>query len=158
MNNQIKKLLFPIHTLANFEILQYADLIGLAIDCLPKDKVPKSIPINTGIIVNLNDAGQSGSHWVCAVNKNGKCLYYDSFGIEHIPVQLKRTLVNSVGKNNIFMSDGQNQHLISILCGYYCLKVCKSILMDGMSFEKCLNQFTDNPSAKNADIADNLYI
>jgi len=158
MNNQIKKILFPIHTLSNFEILQYADLIGLPIDCLPKDKVPKTIPNNSGIIVNLNDAGQQGSHWVCAVNKNHKCLYYDSFGIEHIPVQLKKTLVKSVGKDNVFMSDGQNQHLISILCGYYCLKVCKSILLDGISFEECLNQFSDNPSAKNADIADNLYV
>jgi len=47
--------------------------------------VPKSIPDNTAIIVNLNDAGEKGSHWICAVRKNNKCLYYDSFGVIHMP-------------------------------------------------------------------------
>jgi hypothetical protein len=120
--------------------------------------VPKIIPDNTAIIVNLNDAHQKGSHWVCAVRKNNKCLYYDSFGIIHMPKQVEKCLLNSVGADNIFVSNGQNQYLVSFLCGYYCLKICKSVLLDGMDFKQATDQFTDNPSMKNCDIADDLFI
>ena len=151
-------MLFPTHVLSNIEILDYANLIGLPIDCVAKNQVPKSIPKNTGLIVNLQDIGQSGSHWVCAIRQNQKCLYYDSFGIEYIPKQLQKCLINSVGRENIYLSDGQNQFITSILCGYYTLKLCKSTLLDGMNFKQALSQFSDNPSMKNADIADNLFI
>lgn len=120
--------------------------------------VPKSIPNNTGIIVNLNDLGQSGSHWVCAVRKNNKCLYYDSFGVIHMPKEIEKCLLNSVKKNNIYVSNGQNQYLVSIMCGFYCIKVCKSILLDNMDFKSAVEQFSDNPSMNNRDIADDLFI
>jgi len=138
--------------------MDYAKLVGLPIDCMAKDMVPKSIPNNTGLIVNLNDADESGSHWVCCVRKHNKALYYDSYGVIHIPKQLEKCLIKSVGKNNIFVSDGQNQHLISIMCGYYCLKICKSVLLDGKDFKSAVEQFSDEPSMKNRDIADNLFI
>jgi len=150
--------LFPIHTLSNFDILEYAKLVGLNIDCIPKDMTPKTIPDNTGIIVNLNDLGEKGSHWVCAIRKNNKCLYYDSFGIIHPPKEVEKCLLNSVGEDNIFVSNGQNQYLVSILCGFYCLFVCKSILLDGMDFKTAVGLFSDEPSMKNRDIADNLFI
>jgi len=150
--------LFPIHTLSNFDILEYAKLVNLPIDCIPKNMVPKSIPDNTGIIVNLNDLGEKGSHWVCAIRKNNKCLYYDSFGVIHIPTELEKCLLNSVGGNNMYVSNGQNQYLVSIMCGYYCIKLCKSILLDGMDFKSAVEQFSDEPSMKNRDIADNLFI
>jgi len=144
--------------LSNFDILEYAKLVGLPIDCIPKNVVPKTIPDNTGIIVNLNDLGERGSHWVCAIRKNNKCLYYDSFGVIHIPTELEKCLLNSVGGNNMYVSNGQNQYLVSIMCGYYCIKLCKSILLDGMDFKTAVEQFSDEPSMKNRDIADNLFI
>ena len=118
-------MLFPTHTLSNFEILQYANMIGLPIDCIAKNQVPKSIKNNSGLIVNLQDIGQSGSHWVCAIRKNNKCLYYDSFGIEFMPKQLEKCLIKSVGRENIYLSDSQNQYITSVLCGYYTLKLCQ---------------------------------
>ena len=130
----------------------------MPIDCLAKNVVPKSIPDNTGIIVNLNDLGEKGSHWVCAVRKNNKCLYYDSFGVIHMPKEVEKCLLNSVSENNIFVSNGQNQYLVSIMCGYYCIKMCKSILLDGMDFKSAVEQFSDNPSMKNRDVADDLFI
>jgi len=151
-------LLFPTHVLSNIEILEYANLIGLPIDCVAKNQVPKTIPKNTGLIVNLQDIGESGSHWVCSIRKNQKCLYYDSFGIDYIPKQLQNCLINSVGRENIYLNDSNHQFITSILCGYYTLKLCKSILRDGMTFKQATEQFTDNPSMKNADIADNLFI
>lgn len=130
----------------------------MPIDCLPKDMVPKTIPNNTGIIVNLNNLGQSGSHWVCIVRKNNKCLYYDPFGIIHMPKEIEKCVLNSVNSKNVFISNGQNQHLVSIKCGYYCLFVCKSILVDNKSFKKTLKEFSDIPNEKNEDRSDDLFI
>jgi len=120
--------------------------------------VPKNIPDNTGIIVNLNDAGEKGSHWICAVRKNNKCLYYDPYGVIYMPKEVEKCLLKSVGENNMYVSNGQNQYLVSIMCGYYCLKICKSVLLDGMDFKQTIKQFSDEPSMKNRDIADNLFI
>jgi len=138
--------------------MDYSKLVGLPINCMAKDMVPKHIENNTGLIVNLNDLGEKGSHWVCCVRKNDKCLYYDSYGVTHIPKQLEKCLVKSVGKKNIYVSNGQNQYLLSIMCGYYCLKICKSVLLDNMDFKSAIEQFSDNPSMQNRDIADNLFI
>jgi len=154
----IKNLIFPIHSLTNFEILDYSKLVRLPIDCVAKNMTPKTIKNNTGLIVNLNDLGEKGSHWVCAVRKNNQCLYYDPYGVIHMPTQLEKCLLKSVGEDNIFVSDGQNQYLVSIMCGYYCLKICKSILLDNMNFSQAIKQFSDNPSMKNRDIADDLFI
>jgi hypothetical protein len=75
-----------------------------------------------------------------------------------MPKQLEKCLLNSVGENNMYVSNGQNQYLVSIMCGYYCIKMCKSILLDGMDFKTAVEQFSDEPNEKNRDIADNLFI
>lgn len=75
-----------------------------------------------------------------------------------MPKQLEKCLLNSVGENNMYVSNGQNQYLVSIMCGYYCLKMCKSILLDGMDFKTAVEQFSDEPNENNRDIADNLFI
>jgi len=154
----IKQILFPIHTLSNHDILRYANLIRMPLDCVAKDNMPMRLKNNTAIVVNLQNSYERGSHWVCAVNKNNKCLYYDSFGIEFMPKNIEKCLINSVGRENVFISNEHNQKLLSILCGYFCLWICKSVLLDGMSFEGALDKLTDTPSNKNDDTADNLYI
>ena len=75
-----------------------------------------------------------------------------------MPKEVEKCLLNSVGENNMYVSNGQNQYLVSIMCGYYCIKVCKSILLDGMDFKSAVEQFSDEPSMKNRDVADNLFV
>ena len=148
----------PLKVLTNRDIMDYANLISLNIDCLPKDYLPDILENQSGIIMNLNNYGQAGSHWVCCCRMDDSILYYDPFGIIHMPKECEKMILNSVPKTGIYVSNGQNQYMTSTLCGYYCLKICKSILNDGMNFKEAIKQFDDTPSLKNMDIADNLFL
>ena len=43
--------------------------------------------------------------------KNNEVIYFDSFGVEHVPIRHKST------KTNIFRIQADN----SIMCGYFCI-------------------------------------
>lgn len=165
INNEIKKILFPIHSLSNFDIEAYAKLLKINIDVLAKDKVRKPPRQNQAYIINLDDSGSSGTHWVGLLksknkNEGGATLYYDSYGVEYPPQS-----VIDLGIKNLLANDSTHQYLgdNSILCGYYCLKIIKSVIVDGMSYDESLDQFEElndiyTKDLENMDIADNLFL
>lgn len=75
-----------------------------------------------------------------------------------MPLECEEMVLNSVDKDKIYISNGENQYITSTMCGYYCLKICKSILNDGMNFKQAIHLFSNIPSLKNRDIADNLFL
>ena len=75
-----------------------------------------------------------------------------------MPLECEEMVFNSVDKDKIYISNGQNQYITSTMCGYYCLKICKSVLNDGMEFHEAIKLFSDIPSMKNRNIADNLFL
>ena len=48
--------------------------------------------------------------------KKNEIIYFDSFGVEHIPEQIKELTGNKNIKANIFRVQANN----SIMCGYFC--------------------------------------
>ena len=44
-------------------------------------------------------------------------IYFDSFGVEHIPKEIKKFIGNKNIKANIFQIQANN----SIMCGYFCI-------------------------------------
>lgn len=154
MKNKIKQILFPIHPLSNIDIEEYFRINKINGLVRPRDKMPSTLKPNSCIIINLEEMGQSGSHWVCAVNskKENKILFYDSYGVEFAPQEF----LDMNHKKKIVANNSQHQKIGSVLCGYYCLKICKSILKDKMSYLDTMKQFSDTPSENNADMADNL--
>ena len=48
-------------------------------------------------------------------NNNNNVTYFDSFGVEHIPKEI-RAFINN--KTNIFRIQGYD----SIMCGYFCIE------------------------------------
>ena len=44
-------------------------------------------------------------------------IYFDSFGVEHIPEEIKECSGNKNIKANIFWEQANN----SIMCGYFCI-------------------------------------
>jgi len=147
-------ILFPIHPLSNIDIEQVLDIYKVKGKVIARDEIPNKIPINSCLVINLDDSSGGGTHWVCLCNskKSKRILYYDSFGIEYPPEEILQMKT----KKGIVANDSQHQDINSILCGYYCLKVIKSILVDEMNYMDTMRQFTDNPSYHNQDIADNL--
>ena len=67
-----------------------------------------------GYIINLDDKGKTGTHWI-AVHLNGDdASYFDSFGIDHVPVEIVKFLRNKHLHINIF----RVQSVKSVLCGF----------------------------------------
>ena len=44
-------------------------------------------------------------------------VYFDSFGVEHIPEEIKRFIGNKNIKGNIYRVQANN----SVMCGYFCI-------------------------------------
>ena len=49
--------------------------------------------------------------------KNHDITYFDSFGVEHVPKEIKRFIKHKNIKTNIFGIQADN----SIICGYFCI-------------------------------------
>lgn len=154
MKKDIQKLLLPIHPLSNVTIETYFKKNKINGLVRSRDQMPIKIKPNSCIIINLDPSGGQGTHWVCAVNSKyeDSILYYDSYGL-HLPPQ---DFLDMKHDKDIVGNNTQHQKEISVNCGYYCLKVCKSILKDRMTYQECMEQFRDYPGDFNDDIADNL--
>ena len=53
-------------------------------------------------------------------------VYFDSFGVEHIPEEIKEFIGNKNIKANIFCVQANN----SVICGYFCIGFIDFILAD----------------------------
>ena len=151
----IDNLLFPIRPLSNIDIDKYFVLKNINGVCVAKDKLPKSIPVDSAIICNLQNENEGGSHWVCLVNKRNTefNLYFDSYGIEYPP----QNILDLYKNKPLICSQKRIQKDKSVLCGYYCLRVIIDILYKNMSYKETIDQFTKIPSKKNQNLALQLY-
>ena len=54
-------------------------------------------------IINLDDEyADVGTHWIALFCKKNEIVYFDSFGVEHIPEEIKDFMGNTNIKTNIF--------------------------------------------------------
>ena len=65
--------------------------------------------------------------------KNNEVIYFDSFGVEHVPKEIKRFTEHKNTQKNIFRIQADNL----IMCGYFCIR-----LIDFMFTGKSLIDFT----------------
>ena len=66
--------------------------------------------------------------------------YFDSFGVEHIPKEIRTFIRNKNIKTNIFRIQAYD----SIICGYFCIR-----FIDFMLAGKILTEFTNHFSPNN---------
>jgi hypothetical protein len=87
--------------------------------CFAKDSLPKKMKRKEFTVVNLDDAGNPGTHWVAVVN-DPKCNfteYFDPFGIMP-PTEIHEYM--KTAQKAIRYNDNQLQDTYSVRCGYYC--------------------------------------
>jgi len=97
-----------------------------------------SNPNNKFFIINLEDMGMNGSHWVLMSFLDHNIGYFfDSYGVqppqEVLQFMKKHRLVN-------IMNESQYQHKNSMMCGYFTVYIANN-LMDGRKFSDILNDF-----------------
>ena len=135
----------PPYPLTNFEIQRCYQNEPRFNSVYSKDDLPYKI--NGAYIINLNEYSDIGTHWVALYVSNNDVTYFDSFGVEHIPKEIKAFIGNKNIKTNIFRIQAHD----SIMCGYFCIG-----FIDFMLAEKTLtdfaNSFSPNDFKKNNDV------
>ena len=71
-----------------------------------RDNLPKTI--KNGVYVNLDQYTNIGTHWIALYVKNNEVIYFDSFGVEHIPNEIKKIIGHKNTKTNIFRIQANN--------------------------------------------------
>ena len=89
----------PPHPLANSEIQKYNQNEPRFNGVYSRDNLQKIK--NGAYIINVDEYSDIGTDWVPLYMKNNDVTYFDSFGVEHIPKEIK-TLIrnNNIKKNN----------------------------------------------------------
>ena len=101
--------------LTNFEIQKYHQNEPNFNGVYSTDNLPKTI--NDGAyVINLDEYADVGTHWIALYVKDIEMIYFDSFGVEHVPKDIEKFIGHENLKTNIFRIQGNN----SIMCGYFC--------------------------------------
>ena len=122
----------PPHLLTNFEKQKYYENEPRFNGAYSRDNLAE---IKDGAyIINLYEYSGIGTHWVALYVRNNDVTYFDSFGVEHIPKEVKAFIDRFLSiKTNIF----RMQTYDSIMCEYYCIGFIDFILAG-----KTLTEFT----------------
>ena len=103
-----------------------------------RDNLPK---LKDGAyIINPDEYCDIGTHWVAFYGNNNDVTYSDSFGVEHIPKDIKEFVKNKNIKTNIFRIPAND----SVICEYFCI-----VFIDSMLKGKTLTKFTNLFSLNN---------
>ena len=111
------------HPLANFEIQKYyQNDAQLSSKNEPKFNgvyLRKNLPkIKDGAyVINPDEYKSIGTRWVALYVNSDNVTYFDSFGVERIPKEIRKFIKNKNIKPNIYRIQAYH----SIMCGYFCI-------------------------------------
>ena len=136
-----------IITITNFEIQNYYQneprFNGVfSIDNLPKIK-------DGAYVKNLDEYSNVGTHWVALYVQNNNVTYFDSFGVEHMPKEIRTFISNKNIMTNVFRLQAYD----SIMCGHFC-----SGFIDFMLAGKTFTEFTNLCSPNNFKKKDDIML
>ena len=84
----IKNFLIPPNPLTNFEIQAYYQNEPRFNRVYSRDNLPHKIK-DGPYVINLDEYSDIGTHWIALFVNNKTATYFDSFGIEHIPREIR---------------------------------------------------------------------
>ena len=127
----------PPHPLTNFEIQEYHQNEPKFDGVCSRDNLPK---IKDGAyVINLDQYSDTGTHWSALYVLNDDVIYFDSFGIEYIPKEVKAFIGNKNIKTNIFKMQAYD----SVMCGYFCIGFI-NFMLEGKTLTDFSNIFSPN--------------
>ena len=125
------------HPLTNFEIQKYYQNEPRFNGVYSRDNLPK---IKDGAyVINLDEYSDIGTHWVALYIQNNDVTYFDSFGVEHIPKEIRTFISNKNIKTNIFRIQAYH----SILCWVFCIGFI-NFMLAGKALTEFRNLFPTN--------------
>ena len=139
-------LLTPPHSLTNFEIQKYYQNEPRFNGVFSRDNLPKKIK-DGAYVINLDEYADVGTHWIALFCNRSEIVYFDSFGVEHVPEEIKEFIGNKNTKANIFRLLEND----STMCGYFCIGFI-DFMLAGKKLTDYTNLFSPYDFKKNDNI------
>ena len=85
--------LIPPHHLRNFEIQKYYKAESIFNGAFSRKNLLKEIK-DGAYVINLDEYANVGIHWIALFCNRNEIVYFDSFGVEHIPEEIRKIIGN----------------------------------------------------------------
>ena len=105
----------PPHPLTNFEIQKYYENEPKFNGVYSRNNLSKIK--DQAYIINLDECESIRTHWIALYVNAENTSYFDSFGVEHIPKEIRKFIKNKNITTNTYRIQAYN----SIICGYFCI-------------------------------------
>ena len=100
-------------------------------------------------VIKIDEYADVGTHWIALFCNRGEVVYFNSFGVEYVPEEIKEFVGNKNIKANIFRVQAND----SVMCGYFCIG-----FIDFMLAGKKLTDFTSMFSTYDFEKNDNIIL
>ena len=138
--------LMPPYPLTNFERQKYYQNKPRFNGVFPRNYLPKKLK-DGAYVINLDEHADVGTHWIALFCNRNEIAYFDSFGIEHIPEEIKEFVGNKNIKANIFRVQAND----SIISGYFCIGFI-DFMLASEKLTDYTNMFSPQDFKKNDDV------
>ena len=108
----LKEILIPRHLLTNFETQMYYQNEPRFNGVYSRDNMPDKIKDGT-YVINLDEYSDTETHWIALYVNVRTVTYFGSFGVEHIPKEIKKFINDKIIITNIFRIQAYD----SVMCG-----------------------------------------
>ena len=102
------------HPLTNFKIQRYYQNEPRFNGVYSRNSLPKAKK-DGAYVINLDK--YAVMHWIALFCNKKEIVYFESFGVEHVPEEIKEFIGNKNIIANIFRVQANN----SVMCGYFCI-------------------------------------
>ena len=151
--------LLPFHPLTNIELSEYYKNEPRFNGVYSRNNLPNKIKKGAHVI-NLGEYKITGTQWVSLFVKTKYTVYFDSFGIEHIPKEINKFINNDTTKSSSLKRTKSNifriQAYDSIMCAYFCIEFIKYMLK-GKTLLDYTNLFSPNDFKKNDQVIKRIF-
>ena len=103
-------------------------------------------------VISLDDQKSKGTYWVSLFIHKNVSVYFDSFGIQYIPLEVLNKIRDKSITHNIF----RRQYNESIMCGFYCIAFTEYMLA-GKTLLDYNNLFSPHDYKKNYKIISKYF-
>ena len=111
------------HPLTNFEIQKYYENEPRFNGVYFRNNLPEKIKEGAQVI-HFDEYADIGTRWIALFCNKNEIVYVNSFGVEHIPEEIKELIANKSIIANIFRAQANN----SIIYGYFCIELIEFML------------------------------
>ena len=143
-------LLLPFHPLTNIVINEYYINEPRFNGVYSRNNLPNKIK-KGAYVINIDEYQNTGTHWTASFVKTNEAIYFDSFGIEHIPKEINKFINNDTTKSSAISRIKSNIFRIqaygSIICGYFCIEFI-NYMLKGKTLLDYTNLFSPNDFKK----------